>query len=168
MRGKLVIGVIGVALLATACGSKMAGPLAPEAVPTTPIAISYAINLPDAGMVNNMKLAYPSGITDMTPLQAQEKFDYTVYYGTPNVYSGESVEAPGSKMAGILTAPIGVALEDDVPGSEWAAMESRTATILGSGSSRSQGGQSEERSGESWYRWTPLAVLRLTSHGSRR
>lgn len=126
------IGLLA-ALVTANCGGNNA--LAPSAVeapaPKAPTQISYDINLPDQQMVANMTSAYPNGVTDMTPVQAQAKFDYTQYYGTPNVYAGPvmpNVDLNVYQGIGILIAPLAVASKMTFLGSEWGAMENKSAT----------------------------------------
>lgn len=124
---RLVWFVIFAAFITTACGSNTLAPTPPETPkPVAPTQITYAINLPDAGLVSSMQLQYPHGVTGISPVEAQARWDYSAYYdGSPNVYAGPTAPLLATmvyKNVGILIAPILVASKPTFLGSEWSIM----------------------------------------------
>lgn len=108
------------ALLATAC-SQMSpvSPTPPAVAAAAPVAISYAINLPDQRLVQQLQTQYPDGIA-MAPIAAQIAYDYTSIYGASNVYFGPMAPPDGMyTRLGIVVAPVDAARVLIFPASAW-------------------------------------------------
>jgi hypothetical protein len=96
--------------IACAGGSTSASPI-PTASPRAITQMSFAINVPEVALVNEMNNQNPNGVK-MSPVEAQSRWDYTSYYnGSPNVYLGEVGPAVQASYGGvgIVVAPYAIA-----------------------------------------------------------
>ncbi len=123
--------VVLIALLATACSSKIVS-VAPSPVTPAPTAMTYAINIPDAVLAQKLKGDNPEGV-QLPPVDAQARWDYTATYaGSPNVYFGDhapwtGVDCSGHQIiglqeymgAGIVVAPRNVASVETFTAKDW-------------------------------------------------
>lgn len=111
-------------LVGTACSNN---PMAPGSKPATtapvaaaaPIVITYAINIPDPLIANQLLAQYPDGV-QMAPITAQLTWDYTRTYGGSNVYWG--VLAPPDNVylgTAIVVCPVVAAQHLTFTGADW-------------------------------------------------
>jgi hypothetical protein len=117
-----LLAALLLAVCVSACGSP--SPVAPApvlpVVPTAPAitALTYAINLPSPGLVTALQRAYPDGLR-LDPYTAQQDYDYTWAYGSPNIYVGET--APTCPIVGdaVVVAPLRVAIMEQFTAGDW-------------------------------------------------
>lgn len=118
-----LLTIVAVIALLSACSSK-GNALAPTPIEQAPNVITYAINIPDAHLAQQLTAQFPKGIT-IPPIVAQVEYDYTSTYGVSNVYygpQGPNLTANGTSPfngTGIVVAPASVADEMIFTGSEW-------------------------------------------------
>jgi len=123
MKSFRAVTVLALALVASACSS--ANPAAPTATPLvvaaapTLVTITYAINIPNRIVFQDLVTLYPEGRL-MAPMTAQQAYDYTATYHMANVYYGPlAPETKAFAMAGIVVAPVSVASQDSFDNAEW-------------------------------------------------
>ena len=115
------VSTFALCLLAAACGSS--SPAAPTAPPQTPqrsmIPITYAVNIPDRALADQLAAKFPNGF-DIAPVDAQRQWDYTGVYGCPNAYLGPS-DLPGCtyRDVGIAMAPFLAASKVQFTAADW-------------------------------------------------
>lgn len=84
-----MLAALFLSLLFVGCAS----PVAPTPVTTyTEHAVTYAIHIPDPSMVEALRIIYPAGV-NVTPLSAQQIYNYQPTYGRTNVTALGSCEA---------------------------------------------------------------------------
>jgi hypothetical protein len=108
------------------CSNSPTAPTAaPVPVPTigdaasTTSDLSYAINIPDAAVAQQLIAAYPHGVR-VGPIAAQTTWNETLAYGAANVYYGPTAPPTGLyAWTGIVVAPLAVAGVDTFWASDW-------------------------------------------------
>lgn len=119
----LLIAAIVVVFAAAGCSGSLATAPTPLVTPKVNVPVGFDINIPTSKVASVYQMQYPQGVK-MSPVEAQNRWDYTAAYGgTPNVYYGSTSPKCEYNLVGIVVAPYSVASKPTFTASEWSIFE---------------------------------------------